>query len=551
MSRPVLLLLTLAAVLGAACDALQGAPGDDFAVAVLDPLPLQVVARVEPVPLRFSVRGCDAFDVALRTDTLTSHRLTYATRSDGAFEARVPVAWLHEEGATCLLDTFSAHPIPASLAVTCKDANRTAAAAFQVDYRPSHGGAWRYFGNEPFLSLYPFETPDQRQWSDPVSHFFPGPNGNIPYVSTGADRPTPGILEPPFIAPVVVTDRNGDRGAESVGCAPLPELPCEVLAFPAAGAGADVEVRSNLLRRWEYHFNGPGLSERSMVPGDVIDLAFTRPEGDLLILGQAPSDAGLTQVLSVIPADAGAFPRAQVLLRLDDAALLTRFSRLPDGHLGFVTLPVQPADGLPASATLWLTGGSLQPLSVPLLLPAAPLQWGGASLSPDGSRLVVQGGPALAIPGPAFFGSPDGGWAELHAPEPIVVSGVAWFSRAVAVWHGLGSRARYVLDNVLYDIGEVRVHELAPPHQLRFTYQVHPQPGARGPEHLLDVQPVGDRYLALTTNTGVRILDLDGGVVAGADPLPCGQAPTTSATAVSSTRVIVGSGQLAYFFDLP
>jgi hypothetical protein len=96
--------------------------------------------------------------------------------------------------------------------------------------------------------------------------------------------------------------------------------------------------------------------------------------------------------------------------------------------------------------------------------------------------------------------------------------------------------------------GAVDVFELAAPHMLRYSYDVHPLPGSDAFTELKGIVAVGD-YLALTTSTGIRILGPDGTVVQGADPLPCALLTTAPAIRSGPTTVAVAASPYVYVFD--
>jgi hypothetical protein len=97
--------------------------------------------------------------------------------------------------------------------------------------------------------------------------------------------------------------------------------------------------------------------------------------------------------------------------------------------------------------------------------------------------------------------------------------------------------------------GVVEVFDASPPYARRFGYEVQPMPGSGGTAQLFGAVAVGDK-LALTTETGIRVLGPDATLVGGADPLPCGLSTTSRAARVGPTTVAVGAGDYLYVFDL-
>ncbi len=533
---PVLLTACIA-MLGVACDALKTAPGHDFGVRVLNPLPISAVGRIT-VPVRIAVAGCDSFD-AVVSGGAGSHAIDFVHQGDGTHLAAVPVDWLREEDGACLHDSVNPLQSQAELVVTCHDAGRSAIADLPVAYGTATR-AWLAAYGLPQASIqYLFRSSDPLQpyalspssledWAG----LFPLPWSAIPLHIDGYS-----FLQNPLVRTRLAV------GEFSVfvtsGCWDPASCP-DIVVSPSATSSSELVFGVALNSELHWH---------AYVPSPVVDLAFA-PSGELVALSQLTDASGQASVITrVLPAPEGETADVQVIGYFPRELVQTRFSRTADGQLEFLSF-VLPSTPGPLLSVLHATDGQVVvsdpdptgDLFIGDVWAAGSLSIASVQLAPDASTLAVSGHPHVGPPGSTT-------WDALPTTQICWFDGdrggVAWLSDAIALWNG----ASMVRPSPATDTGLVEVFEATPPHSRVYGYEVHGLPGASGAALLHGATAVGDK-LVLTTNTGIRVLGHDGTLIGGSDPLPCRLTPSAIAIQSGPTQVAVGAGSYLYVFDL-
>lgn len=567
-------------MIGAGCNGVFERPGHDFSVRVLDQSPITVVGQIF-APVRFAVDGCGAFDLALENAAGERRPLDFAAQPDGTFLASVPVASMRSDVFCPWVLPYMNEVDEGSMVATCRDAGRSATAAFSI--HPQLGGGWRSMDGD-------------------IRAVFPGGALGIPYfISTSAyggevDLSPGGLLTSawaPTLNPAAYRNslvrprlvRSGQRAFATLGCeagAGCPQVPIGPGELVQGERLADFTVSDDYAR-----IHTPlGIAQ---VSSNVIDMAYAA-DGALVVVsdtsvGRGPpqldangnwtyDDAarwGETVVWRVIPAPDGApgvvQDSATVIARMPRTTVATRLSRTPSGALAFATLGLTPDS---VSVRLHLTDGST--VTTSYTAEGCSIDWclnwiagpafvnPGVHLSPDGSSMILTYHPE---PAQMFFwmntdptdqvlqpfGHISHWWPPGPERAPIYYKfgqgGAAWLPGAVALWTG---------GDIMFpseDAGPNRIQafEATAPYAFRFEYEVAALPGASRRPNLVGVIAVND-HLVLTTTTGVRILDATGRLVGGTDPFICGATTTATAEQIGPTTVAVGVGDTVVTFEV-
>ena len=472
----------------AGCGSIASRPGDDFKLQLHDSGPLVVEGRVEPVELRFSLDGCEVFTVGLDASTAEERRiLSLEPEARGTdLVVRVPVSWFApESGEFCLRGEADPHRVHAKLSVHCADDGRT------LESDPlefSYATAWRTF--------------DVRK--------------QIHAAAVGVD----GLL-------LLAGDHLEGRTLEGqvlfdVPLSPAPKEPGEALltewddavqvwsSCPGTCGFTDVPYPSGTESTFvfnseitPYAWLGNALVATSpiRVPGEPFALA--REGADRLVL---LTESG--RILLHLPLEG----TPTVVTQTHDR-LVTRFSQTVAGpvYLG--------ADATSDKARLRDSEGKVL---FEVQLPGTG-ELDALSLSPDGAAwgLIRQGAVYVGHFGESAVQLPTQ-LAEGSRPPQV---GIAWVDRGIVV-HGDSA---------------VEVYEAAAPHALRFRSEFSRT------AQIQSVVGAGDRLL-VTTLHGVMILGADGAVIGGAEPMPCGLAPSLSARPAANDRAVVVSGEQVLVF---
>lgn len=562
--RHGLRVIVIALLASAGCDGLSERPGHDFSVRLVD-WSTSVVGQIY-APVRFAVDGCAAFDLDLDNERGARQALTFTKQSDGAFEAAVPVAALWGP-----YDCGTQNPW-GTLVVTCKDAGRRATMDVQffisnyVGPRAWHGDVRTIISSgdsEHPGSPWSISTASTTDWDGSV---------NLPWdrFLHAEWRPFLNLAEMrhPLVRPRLA--RNGDRAFATLGCGTYPDCP-PVSIGP--GESAPGERLADIGLTDEKFAPPRGVAH---VSTSVVDMAFAE-DGALVVISDGGNAWKGTEsiVWRVVPAPEGAQgvveDEATVIARLPREAVSTRLSRTVSGALMFATIAYPERGSL--SLKLYVTDGSTVTTrrAVPSDGSDPDVPWGfgmelyedpdglwpisnrGTFLSPDGSEMIVvtelQNGISGGRPYRISTDPADRIWDPLpywdSQYNPWANGGAVWLPGAVALWTG----GNIMVPEDTRAPSVVRVYDATAPHALRYEYQVEALPGATVSAYLVGLVAIGD-HLVLTTSTGLRILDADGKLVGGADPLPCGARTTAAAEQIGPTWVAVGVGEVIWQFEV-
>ncbi|MFO0583120.1 MAG: hypothetical protein U0229_12680 [Anaeromyxobacter sp.] len=542
-SRQRLLALAAAPLVlaGAACDRLVSKPGSDFAVALEGGGTSALTGKIS-LPLRFTVRGCKAFQAEVRVPGM-ARPLEPARQADGTWLAEVPISWLWiEQPATdliaCARTRYNPVKIDGEVAVTCDD--RTARAPFHLDYAMAWGTST---SQDPISTEPQFLFPGPTPWDPLRVRLFPA-FGDALLEPLGSVDWARGTWQTPVLA------FDGLAAHLAVGC--RPDWGCPALPV---GPGT---VPSERIAELGY---APTGRAPAWVPAGVVDLAIL-PDGDVLVVSQPVQPwsesvpVRVTQPHAVVSRlRPGPAPGVTVFADLPGEVVQTRLSRLPDGRFAFVTFVV-PGQAGPVTGLLRTTDGlTVEAAAIPTTEPLdlgvrtggeanALLSLSEASLSPDGRSVLVN----MRERGAAKVGRlGEGSWdpLALEFPQPTIAepsAGVAWGEDALLVWYG--STPAYPSFSNWFEI-----YDAAPPHARRYAEDLQPLPGSPGSTELLGAIALGDRFV-VTTNTGVRILDRDGRIVGGLDPFPCRLQAAAPAVRTGTAQFTVADGSNVWVFDL-
>jgi hypothetical protein len=511
-------------------------------------------------PVPFVVSGCSEFDLSLEDAAGTRRSLSFTRRTDGSFEASVPVAWMSaarvcsdSEGTT--VAGFMTH---GSLIVTCRDAARTATAEFWLRSRTAefvsgglYDGVRAIFPSDdplqPAMILagdvegggYLSFPPDLMLWSD----WLPFASWSLAFAQ-----------EDSFLRPRLA--RRDARAFVTLGCGASSDCPTI-----AVTTGRTEKVPTERLA--EIELPGEYLSAPialAHVPSSVIDMAYA-PDGSLVVLSQWAGRSftwNRTLVTRVVPALEGSPGTVEdamtVIGDFPREAVGTRFSRMDSGDLAFATLDYGDPTG-DVSLNLHETDGATVTTHHVadglghVQANSSYADWlGWVFLSPDASRMVLSTGrEGQASTWSMRTDRADGVQHPFSSPFPAAVErsesvagGAVWLPGAVALWMGSEWGDPESL---------VQVFDDAPPHALRWVYRIEPLAGSTVAPYLMSATAAGGR-LVLTTSTGLRILDLNGNLVGGSDPLPCGRTTTAPAEPTGPNTVAVGAGLEYFVFDV-
>lgn len=543
--KPALLLLTVAALAGAGCDALGSKPGHDFTVTVVGPSPIDAVARII-IPVRFSVAGCASFEATIQSGSGTPHAVPLVPQADGSTLAEVPAEWVRQD--SCFSPTMSGTPvaIDARLVVTCRDVGRTATAQVAIAYAPA---TWVYVGSG---LAFP-QTPVQLLFPSPVSGrpYALGPsliepwakldplNVNLPFWIDGE-----AILANPLVRPQLAA--TSSTVFVSTGCDPS-------ATCPPVAVSASTALRSEVLRGVDQDASLVGglIWDPLWVPAHVVDMAALA-DGTIVVLSQAIDAAGTgggSAITAVTPVKGSPTATVTVIGYFPEEQVQTRFSRTSTGRLAFVSYVLPSGDGRLRSVRHETDGLSVSSSADPTgayyigeVSKGSIVGLQGVQLSPDASWTLVPQGPYI-VEVATSWAARAGGLAQLWTQGR---GGVAWPTGSIALWGAMNQWSDYWS---LLDWGFVSVYSASPNGDPLYNHDVHPLGGGATPTILHGVVAVGDK-LVLTTSTGIRVLGPDGAVIGGSDPLPCGWVPTSVAVQSGPTTVAVAAGLLIYEFDL-
>lgn len=546
------------------CDALRSSPGHDFGVTLLTPAPIVAIGKIS-VPVDLAITGCEDVDAAVLAGG-AAHAIELARRPDGTFRADIPVEWLRDEDRTCLRDARSPQSVQShQLTLSCRGEGRGATLPLDVSY----GTATRAHLARSYVPLSP------RQFlfasGDPLAPYGLAPSLVQPAAAFDPLEPLLGGYGPPVwfdprrllwnadAAPRLAA--TGSALFLSAGCIPSTWGEEQLVGIYGVPACPAIELAPSVVTGTEALWgrslgsDGPRLVWWPVwVPAPVHDMAYLS-DGTLLVLSLVPGASGGGSAVSRVTPD---FPpcvgpgvctpgaTVEVIAYFPREVAVTRFSRAPDGRLAFASV-VRPSSPGPYRSVLHHTDGRVVVTSED---PAGALDLGsylldgtlGApatlELAPDASAVFVGG---------RYLGPPGGPFEEIAPAHPLPGSASAlWLDGAFAVVRG----ASAWIDTPLAGAsGRIDVHEAKPPHARRFSYEVQTMAGTPSVAVLRGATAVGDN-LVLTTGTGIRILDRDGKLVGGSDPLPCGLAPTSLPIRAGPTTAAVRADSYTYVFDL-
>ncbi len=212
--RAGLRVMTLASLLCAGCGGVSERPGQDFSVRVLDASPIDAGGRIY-APVRFAVRGCGAFDLALEDGAGVTRTLPYTEEPEGTFVASVPTAWMRE-GHCIGSEADSGQEVAGTLVVTCHDAERSARARFALKSQLDIVTKYAY---GPVRAVFPGRSAGDARWIA-ASELGGEVSIETGWSLSGAFAPqldSSAYLNP-MVRPRLVT--RGDRLFATLGCEP-------------------------------------------------------------------------------------------------------------------------------------------------------------------------------------------------------------------------------------------------------------------------------------------------------------------------------------------
>ncbi len=508
-----LLLLALPLVALTACDGLIFEPGGDFKVTLHTPREISRVQSVGPVEIDFDVQGCDQFEVFVSERTISTtdeQKLSFEPTDNGRFTTQIPQSWIWEPSNECGFNQNSVLR-RSSLRVLCLDDDRSAISPF-MDI------ALQQAANEVWIGRGEVEHVVSDGRGRAVS--FGG--GWISLIEDGQefDEAVAGGEE--GVLPKVASDDDGLLYVW-IGC-PLPR--CENTRWDLEQGF--IETVGTFIYAYDTSQGELELLQREalIIPSNAKSMRVD-PQGRLVALSQTTNKIHVT----TFGTRQEGFERQVV--SFDDQGALTELVRRDDGTLVFMALDEQRPD----RAWYHSPGQTPTEVSLPVEAPGAQL-----TLAPDGRRWTLQ-----TRDFEVWMGSLDGSWTrlEVEGPPPLVdiLGGVIHLDHLRVTW----------LDDAVavYGTHNVEVFEAAPPHAQRYnriiqSLDADPQRLSAPAITILEVRPAG-AGVAVAINHGVRLLDADGTLKGGAEPLACGY---SSSAMVGDDTLAVADGFKVLLLDL-
>lgn len=457
-----LLFLSLGMV---ACGPLFSRPGDDFRVQVTTP-EVSLVQRVGSYDLEFRVEGCDDFVADVVVAGGPQNRIEAKALGGGLFRASVPDSQLRAPDDYCLYDSERPQRSGAQLVVTCRQDARQAVENLRVTY----ASAWRtsYRGRGPVDAVFASGTPDR---------VFEVGSGWLDVIDGKEVREEVVAAVSPTSAPLLAVSTNTVHLWS--GC---PINDCGTFWFvdtPQEKRG----VNASFIQTFDWSSGRAVFLRNVPVPSDALDLALDG-EGSIL-LSRTSSTTALTRISG---------GNASVVALLNDEITDGKFGLLDNARV-FLTHTTDNRTRLRRSDGT-LVGEFETPGT------GAEVY---SSLAPTGDAWVtIRGGKAwlskLARTGTEL--------AVANTPLPTELSkfdhqtsenssfGAAWTTSGVAIRDASGV--------------DMFSNSSAPTRRWTSTIPAGNVRGAIG---------MGDSLVVLTSS-GLRILDANGRLSGGADPVP-------------------------------